>query len=219
MSYAASMLSPVATSDPLERLLRESRVLWRGRELSRAPTRTTGFAALDERLPGGGWPIGALIEIFCACDGLGELSLVLPLMRALSSEKRAVALIAPPHIPYAPALVRAGIRLPSLVWIHAATEEDARWSAEQFLREGLGGATLLWSNPQSDRALRRLQLAAETGHATAFLYRPISGLAHSSPAALRLALFPENGRTRIELLKVRGARAGQLTLPLNAVSS
>ncbi len=213
------MLSPIATPDPLERLLRESRVLWRGRELSRSPARTTGFAALDERLPGGGWPIGALIEIFGACEGLGELSLLLPFMRTLSIEKRAVALIAPPHIPYAPALVRAGIRLSSLVWIHPGTEENARWSAEQFLREGLGGAALLWSNPHSDRALRRLQLAAETGHATAFLYRPIAALTHSSPAALRLALFPNNGSTRIELLKVRGARAGQLTLPLNSVSS
>jgi cell division inhibitor SulA len=213
------MSSPATTADPLERLLRESRVLWRGRELSRAPARTTGFAALDERLPGGGWPLGALIEIFCASEGLGELSLVIPLMRAFSIEKRAVALIAPPHIPYAPALVRAGIRLPSVVWIHPATDEDARWSAEQFLREGLGGAALLWSNPQSDRALRRLQLAAENGHAAAFLYRPISALARSSPAALRLALFPHNGGTRIELLKVRGARAGQLTLPLSAVNS
>jgi hypothetical protein len=31
----------------------------------------TGFQALDERLPGGGWPIGALIEILPACKGNG----------------------------------------------------------------------------------------------------------------------------------------------------
>lgn len=208
------MLSPVSNTDPLERLLRDSRFLWRGDAISRPPARSTGFDALDERLPGGGWPVGALTEIFCACNGLGEVSLLLPLLRHISTEARPFALVAPPHIPYAPAFARADIRLASLVWIKAHNETDACWATEQFLRESVGGAALFWSHGQNDRSLRRLQLAAEAGRASAFLYRPVSALTHSSPAALRLALFPDTGGTRVELLKVRGSRAGHLTLPI-----
>lgn len=212
------MLAVISNTNPLERLLRDSRLLWRGDELSRPPGRSTGFDVLDERLPGGGWPIGALTEIFCASAGVGEVSLLLPLLRHVSSEARPVALIAPPHLPYAPAFARAGIRLSSLIWVNAHTDADARWSAEQILREGVGGVALLWSDDQSGRSLRRLQLAAEAGRASAFLYRPISALARSSPAALRIALFAEGSGIRVELLKVRGARAGQLTLPIGPMS-
>ncbi|MBX3682927.1 MAG: SOS cell division inhibitor SulA, partial [Thauera sp.] len=42
----------------------------------------TGFSALDAELPGGGWPAGALIELLADRPGVGELSLLLPLLGA-----------------------------------------------------------------------------------------------------------------------------------------
>ena len=42
----------------------------------------TGFATLDAELPGGGWPAGALIELLADRPGIGELSLLLPLLGA-----------------------------------------------------------------------------------------------------------------------------------------
>ena len=209
---------PVPNAHPapaaVDHLLQELPQLWRGREMARPATRSTGFPTLDERLPGGGWPEGALIEIAPACEGIGELSVALPLLRVLCQENRPVVLVCPPHIPYAPALARAGIPLASLLWIDTSAADDAQWSAEQVLREGIAGAVLLWSASTDHRGLRRLQVAAETGQCFAFLYRPISTLAHASPAAVRIALFPGEDGVRADLVKVRGGHGSSLTLPL-----
>ena len=158
-------------SGALAQILRDSALVWRGNESPSPKTRSTGFAELDDCMPGGGWPIGALIEIIPACEGVGEVSLCLPVLVALSREGRRIALVAPPHVPYAPALKRAGLLLKSVLWVGADHDEDARWSAEQLLRDGNAGAVLLWSSTRDERFLRRLQLAAETGKSFAFLYR------------------------------------------------
>jgi protein ImuA len=207
-SHSKSLTSPLAA------LLRDSALVWRGAETAHPKTKPTGFRELDERLPGGGWPIGNLVEIVPACEGLGEISLCLPLLVAMCRDGRRAAFVSPPHIPYAPALQRAGLPLNSLLWIDAVREEDARWSAEQLLRDGQAGAVLLWTLVDDERLLRRLQLAAETGQALAFLYRPTATLRKASPAALRIALHPDADHTRLELIKVRGGRPGSLTLPL-----
>ena len=203
---------------PLETLLRSSPHLWRGGEIARGDSRNTGYAGLDARLPGGGWPVGALIEIAPECDGLGELRLTLPALRAWCQEGRSIAFVQPPHIPYAPALARFGLPLGSVLWVVADGDEDARWAAEQLLREG-AAAVLLWSAASEDRALRRMQLAAEAGKACAFLYRPpqMSGhtsLSHASPAAVRIALSAVDAGVCVDLVKVRGGHAGKFVLPL-----
>src|SRR5580698_8276447 len=98
-------------------ILRDSPLLWRGRESPHPKTRSTGFSELDDALPAGGWPLGTLIEIIPACEGVGELSLCLPLLATLCREGRRIALVSPPHVPYAPALKRAGLFLDSILWI------------------------------------------------------------------------------------------------------
>src|SRR5687767_4935847 len=52
--------------------------VWRGRATTQHATLPTGQSALDALLPGGGWPLGALTEICCAEEGLGEISLLMP---------------------------------------------------------------------------------------------------------------------------------------------
>jgi hypothetical protein len=106
-----------------------------------------------------------------------------------------------------------------MVWIDARHDDDVRWSAEQLLREGQAGAVLVWTSTQDEHALRRLQLAAETGKALALAYRPLKSLGQPSPAAIRVALHPgrmgdvDHG-TRVDLVKARGGRPGSVTLPL-----
>jgi len=164
---------------------------------------STGLAALDALLPGGGWPRGALSEILIGEDGLGECSLVLPALATLTRSRRRVALIAPPYIPYAPALAAAGVDLSQIVHIDAAAI-DTHWTAEQCLRAGCCGAVLNWL-PQADyRQLRRLQLAAETGGAIGFVFRPLAAARETSPAALRLKLVAGEQGPRIEIIKCRG---------------
>jgi hypothetical protein len=204
-------------AEPLERLLRDSPHLWRGETLARIDARATGYPALDAHLPGSGWPIGALIEIAPACDGLGELSLTLPALRSWCREGRSIAFVHPPYTPYAPALARYGLHLDSVLWIAADRDEDARWAAEQLLREG-AAAVLLWSAVQQDRALRRLQLAAESGRACAFLYRSPPMLSNASPAALRIALSAVGDDVRADIVKVRGGHPHALTLSLRPLT-
>ena len=204
------MTSP---AESLKTLLHRSSDLWRGGEMARIDARSTGYATLDARLPGGGWPVGTLIEIAPEHDGLGELRLTLPALKAWCQDGRSVAFVRPPHIPYAPALARYGLTLNSVLWVVADRDEDGRWAAEQLLREG-AAAVLLWSTVREDRALRRLQLAAEAGKACAFLYRPPLALTHASPAALRIAVSAAEDGVSLDIVKVRGGHPGRLVLPL-----
>ena len=80
--------------------------IWRGDQLAHSGVETlpTGFAELDEQLPGGGWPRGALTEILIEREGIGELRLLLPALVHASQQSGWLAWVAPPHVPYAPAL-------------------------------------------------------------------------------------------------------------------
>lgn len=190
--------------------------LWLGHQLSTSAAQSTGFSALDNVLPGRGWPVGALTELIPAVEGIGELRLLLPALRTLSRDQgRPIVFIRPPHVPYPPALARAGLPLASVVRVETRDDEDARWAAEQTLREGVAGAVLLWSNAQADLPLRRLQLAAQEGRALAFLYRSPRSLNNASPAAVRLMLHPAPGAIRIKVIKARGGtQEASLLCPL-----
>lgn len=191
----------------LSELLRHPGIWRRGAERVGAPdTLPTGHPALDAMLPGGGWPRGALTEILVDQDGLGECSLVLPALAMLTQARRRVAFIAPPHIPYAPALAAAGLALDQVVHIEA-NALDTHWSAEQCLRAGCCGAVVNWLPRADYRQLRRLQLACETGGSIGFVFRPLGCSRETSPASLRLKVVAGNDGPRIEIIKCRGRLA------------
>jgi len=196
---------PVSTA-ALEAVLHRHPV-WRGAGLASptAPSVPSGYPALDRELPGGGWPAGALSEILCARQGVGELQLVLPALAALSQAQGRVAWLAPPHLPYAPALAAAGMRLEFLTVVRAPGRRDALWAAEQVLRAGACRALLLWLPRAGYAELKRLALAAETGKSVAMLFRAPQVAQESSPAPLRLALEPEGEQLAVRILKRRGS--------------
>lgn len=186
--------------------LHDPRVFRAGQALaadSALPALASGFAALDAALPGGGFPRGALTELLLPSPGVGECGLLAAAWAALSERERIVC-IAPPWVPYAPALVAAGIRLERFAWIEAAQPAQAAWAAEQALRAGCVGAVALWTDSGEQRCLRRLQLAAAEGSCHGFLLRPALQAAQPSPAALRLLLEPVAGQLRVRVLKCRG---------------
>ena len=160
-------------------------------------------ADLDAQLPGGGWPCGAVSEILFEYDGIGELSLLMPALAELTQRGQRVVFVTPPYIPYAPALAEHGLDLRYVVQIDA-NPNDGAWSAEQCLRSGSCGAVLSWLPVADYTLLRRLQLAAESGDALAFVFRPAKAASKTSPAALRLQLHADAGQTDIEILKCRG---------------
>jgi len=207
------MASPSAALDAV--LLHHP--IWRGGALAQAALQAmpTGYAPLDRELPGSGWPAGALTEILCAEEGIGELQLVLPALAALSQAGHRIAWLAPPHLPYAPALASAGVRLEFLTVVRAPGRRDALWAAEQVLRAGACRALLAWLPHAGYGELKRLAAAAEAGGAFAALFRPPQAAREPSPAPLRLALEPDGERLAVRILKRRGAPlASPLRIPI-----
>ncbi|KAF1687981.1 DNA lesion error-prone repair protein ImuA [Pseudoxanthomonas broegbernensis] len=160
----------------------------------------TGFTALDEALPLGGWPKGALTELLLPADGLGELALLLPTFARLTQAGQRVVLVAPPYIPYAPAWRAGGVRLPYLDIIEAEPKQ-ALWAYEQCLRSGSCTAVVGWPRKADHHALRRLQVAADTGQALGFALRDRRHAEQASPAALRLELGHDR---QVRIRKCRG---------------
>jgi cell division inhibitor SulA/protein ImuA len=185
--------------------------VWRGRQRAQTAEAAlpTGFAALDELLPGGGWPRGALTELLIRRQGIGELRLLTPALARLSQEDGWLAWVAPPYVPYAAALAAAGIDLARLLVAKPATHDDAWWTAEQALRSGACGALLAWLRAADERRMRRLQLAAETGRAWGVLFRHARAAQDRSPAALRLLLEPAGDGLAVHVLKRRGGPVSQ----------
>jgi cell division inhibitor SulA len=198
-------------SAALDTLLHNAAV-WRGSEHSRAESESipSGFDAFDNAL--GGWPLGALIELITQREGIGELSVLLPALARLSKDERWIALVNPPYIPYAPALFHAGIDLAKIVVIRAPGATDVLWSMEQALRSGTCSAVLGWPAAMTEQAIRRLQLATETGRALGAYFTQPGAIARPSPVPCRLQIGGSIDDIRIEVLKRRG---GSLTSPLN----
>jgi len=194
----------------------ERHSVWRGGRLSASASATpTGFEALDRELPGGGWPRGTLTELLVGRAGIGELRLVLPALAALSWAGRRIAWLAPPHLPYAPALAAGGIDLAQLALVHAPARRDALWAAEQVLRSASCHALVAWLPRARYDELRRLAVAAESSRAWVALFRPPEAAQAASPAALRMALEPASNELSVRILKRRGApAAAALVLPV-----
>jgi hypothetical protein len=207
-------------SRDLSRLL-EHPAIWRGRSAARTKTLPTGFAALDEGLPGGGWPRAGLIEILPTCFGAGELSLLLPVLAAATRrpEARWCAWVAPPLQPFGPALAERGVVLERLLVVNppktVVKGKHVGWAFEQILRSGACDIALAWMRSALPRQIRRLHLAAERGDTLGVLFRPREAARDSSPAVLRVAVQPTVPGARVTLLKSRGGARGPIELSLH----
>jgi protein ImuA len=182
-------------------------LLWRGKQLSHhVHTLSTGHGALDEALPGNGWPTGAVTELVNDAAGCGELSLLLPVLAQLSQENYWIVMVDPPWIPCPSALHGRGLAVEKLLLIHTQNRKESLWACEQVVRGMSGGVMLAWPDSLSFGELRRLQLAAKSSQKTVFLFRDQKAANTSSPAVLRLQLTPDDGDLQIRILKCRGQR-------------
>jgi cell division inhibitor SulA/protein ImuA len=201
----------------LDEILRRPDI-WRGQSCAavRSDSISTGHAELDAVLPGGGWPTGSLTEIFVERPGIGELHLLMPAASRLTRQGRWLALVAPPYVPYAPALASCGIDLQRVLLVRSANSRDQSWACEQLLDSGQCGVVLMWPEAAEQRDLRRLQHKAENGTAVSVLYRPRR--APPCPAAaLRLHVSKRESHTVVQVLKSRGSTvANPVRLDLQA---
>lgn len=183
--------------------------LWRGNDFApvATPSVSTGYAELDVNLPGAGWPTGVITEIHVERPGIGELQLVMPAAAHLTQAERWLVMIAPPYLPYAPALATHGVKLSRLMLIRPKTLTEQLWACEQALQSESCGGVMLWLDQTSERipdnALRRLQHAAERRDVLAMLFRA-SRASSCTQAALRLHVSRQDSRTAVRVLKRRG---------------
>ena len=193
-------------------LVLQNPAIWRGGDCAPEPAAiASGFPSLDAVLPGSGWPTGALTEILLAREGIGEISLTLPALARLQAGHRDIVWIAPPHVPYAPALAAAGLDLTRFIFVRCATAADQLWAYEQALRAPECGAAFAWLATSDDRVLRRLQVAARDGGTWGVLWRRPGQHAVAAAAPLRLALAPQEGQLAVQVLKRRG---GEVVRPI-----
>jgi len=209
--------------------------LWRGDDWIRADSRmdciSSGYKDLDQELPGHGWPHGQLVELLVDHPGIGELSLLLPALAAVTHSGRTCVWVLPCQedspttarlpqgtiqqqvaahaLPYAPALVEAGIDLARNIFVKPLTARESGWALEQSLRAAHLGALLGWlpqgAGADADfRSLRRLHLLAQRHRAVVFILRSVRHAHTPSPAALRLQLHHSDGQLQVRLLKRRG---------------
>lgn len=126
--------------------------------------------------------------------------------------KQWAALVNPPYLPYAPALVNAGINLERLLIINTDNDTDTLWATEQLLRAGIFAAVVSWVTRTTAQKQRRLQLAAELGKTWATVYRPASAQDQHSPAALRIVVS-QSQHMVLDIIKARGGK--QQTVSIN----
>lgn len=198
----------------LETLLQHP-ALWRGRGVAVQAGLSTGYAALDAALPGGGWPRHGLVEVLTPGGGHGELMLWAPLLRQLAQvpgQARWGAFVTPPFEPFAPTWQAQGVSAQQLLVVRAP---EPLWALEQCLLSGACALGFAWPGAGlSMTVLRRLALAAEQGSALAVLVRPLRAAMEHSAAVLRLALTRTPGCLRVQLLKGRGVAPAVLELAL-----
>ncbi|GJM12964.1 MAG: hypothetical protein DHS20C12_13670 [Pseudohongiella sp.] len=209
-STQADAFSSGASSD-IDALIQDNPELWRGCDMAGqgAHGRSTGFSQLDAILPGRGWPERGLMEVITPHWGMGELQLLIPLMRSIVEQGKWILWISPPYLLYAPALVQAGINTDQVLVVKLDTScKDALWSMEKALQTENCGLVLAWQNWLPAKVLRRLQLAADTGDTLGVLFKHHDS--EHSPSPIRLKIqdsYCENpglNESEVTVIKARG---------------
>lgn len=193
--------------------------LWKGNERpSGAVAQSNVYASsgqlvLDQAL-GGGWLRGRVHELQCAHLFSGELSLLAAAIANAAVLARPVFWLAPPAIPYAPALLgmlasaanspmAAGANAAAAqhIVINPAHEADALWAAETILHSGQVAVLLLWAEQLSATAVRRLHLAAAESEAWVFVITGVQNEeARSYTTRLRVHVEPAKGSEKVAQL-------------------
>ena len=183
--------------------------VWRASELGFEPLRTldTGHAALNAVLPGGGWPVGALVELL-QDTAHAEWRLLAPLLATLGrapGSPSQVVLVGAPWLPFAPALAGQGIAPQQLLSVQGDTPAALLWATGQALRCADVAAVLAWLPRSKSASLRRLQVAAQQHGKLLFVVR---GMQAHNDSSLSLAPGPLQ-HLRVDVFKRRGPPLAQ----------
>ena len=206
------MLSQNSVSRPLPDLATLCHV-WRAGELGDAsqPSVDTGYASLNQVLPGGGWPQGALIEVLQSQAGAHEWGLVVPALAAMQAQApgELTVLVGAPWLPFGPALGARRLDMRRLLNIQGKPGDapSLLWATREALQCAGVQSVLAWLPDARSAHVRRLQIAAHAHSKLLFVFRPLRVQQESSPAPLRLRVegaVNEAGKLWVDVFKRRG---------------
>jgi protein ImuA len=180
--------------------------VWWSAELAQAQSNVlpTGHALLDAQLPGGGWPMGSMVEVLQARGEQHVWQLLLPgLVHATEQQAGPVVLVNAPFEPFGPSLCAQGLPGERLLCVRAGKSASRLWAAEQALHCVDVAGVLAWLPQAKSAELRRLHLAARRHGRLLFVFRGLDARHQASPARLRL-LVEGVDTLRLHILKRRG---------------
>jgi hypothetical protein len=186
---------------PREELLRELRsqlgrsaiVAAEAGEAEAAPVFSSGAAAIDRLLPGGGLRHGMLVEWLAERPSCGAGTLGLLAAREACRAGGMLVVLDRAGMFYPPAAVGWGIDPTRLIVVRPRTPRDEIWAAVQSLRSPVVAAMWTMIDRLDSRNFRRLQLAAEAGRALGVLVRGASARGQPSWADVRLGVKARQG--------------------------
>ena len=191
--------------------------LWRADQIGRSttPVISTGFAALDAELPGGGWPCQSLTELLQPQPTVAEWRLLGAAIRQVMAKGQNLVVVGPPKSPHLPGLQHIGVDERHLVWIQTDTPAERLWVTEQLIRANAAGLLVSWLPQARQEQIRRLQVCAQSCDGPVFLCRPAAAEHEASAATLRVQLrIGADWELQVRLLKRRGAtHEGVIHLP------
>lgn len=196
-----------------------SQVVWRGDELGShvVDTVPSGWPALDQELPGSGWPRRSMTEVLTAQPSVLEWRILSPGLKPIVDEGGQVVVVGPPRHPHLPGLLHMGLSDKQFIWIQADSPAERLWTTEQLIKSNSVGAIISWLPKVRPEQLRRLQVCAQSCEAPVFLCRPESAQYESSAAPLRVhASASQDWELKVHILKRKGPSHEQ-TLVLNSV--
>lgn len=210
---ASALPLPPGGGKPARSLPELTPGVWRARELGTSCQQIvdTGYVRLNQALPGGGWPLAALVEVLQPTAGLHEWGLLAPALGALQARDpaRFVVLVGAPYQPFGPALGARQINMQRLLCVQASNSDGPAllWATREAVQCADVAAVLAWLPDARSAHLRRLQIAAHAHNKLLFVFRTPRAQQESSPAPLRLLLegvASEVGNLRVHVLKRRG---------------
>lgn len=168
-------------------ILQHQHLVWQGSKKATASVgESSGYQTLDEQLAGGFTQ--GVTEIQSE-PGIGELRLLLPLLKQAFSQERLVVFIAPQGIVSAQALATQGFELDKVLIVYPDDQQQALWAAEQCLRSGACHSVVMWLNQALEvHQVKRLQVASHTGNSHQFILRVNKAESLSLPFDLSMSL-------------------------------
>ena len=191
--------------------------VWRGSELAGAVSGviSTGWRALDDVLPGGGWPLRGVTEVLAAQAATLEWRLLEPALRTMAASKREVVAVGPPRHPCMAGLRHLGVDDSRFIWVRAEQPAERLWATEQLIRSASTCTILAWLPQVRAEQIRRLQVCAQGSDALVILFRGEQARREASAAPLRMSVAVDmDWGIRVDVFKRAGSPVERsITLP------